>query len=56
MNGLLTENAEVLRQRLYTKRDELAENELPVPLKLVHINKCPILAPAKPYCLKMQNV
>ncbi|HGO5855033.1 TPA: exodeoxyribonuclease I [Mannheimia haemolytica] len=47
MNGLLTENAEVLRQRLYTKRDELAENELPVPLKLVHINKCPILAPAK---------
>ncbi|QLB19020.1 exodeoxyribonuclease I [Mannheimia granulomatis] len=47
INGLLAENAEILRQRLYTKRDELAENELPVPLKLVHINKCPILAPAK---------
>lgn len=47
MQGLLTENADALRQRLYTKRDELAENEHHVPLKLVHINKCPILAPAK---------
>lgn len=47
MNGLLNENAESLRQRLYTKREALAEHELPVPLKLVHINKCPILAPAK---------
>lgn len=47
MNGLLNENAETLRQRLYTKREELTENDLPVPLKLVHINKCPILAPAK---------
>ncbi|MCQ4010581.1 exodeoxyribonuclease I, partial [Klebsiella pneumoniae] len=34
-------------QRLYTRRDELAEGELPVPLKLVHINKCPVLAPLK---------
>lgn len=47
IQGLLTEDAETLRQRLYTKRNELTENELPVPLKLVHINKCPILAPAK---------
>jgi exodeoxyribonuclease-1 len=35
----------VLRQRLYTRHDELAEGELPVPLKLVQINRCPVLAP-----------
>ena len=34
-----------LRQRLYTRRDELAEGELPVPFKLIHINKCPVVAP-----------
>src|SRR5690606_9877398 len=33
--------------RLYTRRDELGEGELPVPLKLVHINRCPVLAPLK---------
>ncbi|KTT51691.1 exonuclease I [Pseudomonas oryzihabitans] len=38
-------DADTLRQRLYTRRDDLAEGELPVPLKLVQINKCPILAP-----------
>ncbi len=40
-------NSNELRERLYTKRGELSEGELPVPLKLIHINKCPILAPAK---------
>ena len=43
--GLLDLDAESLRQRLYTRRDELAEGELPVPLKLIHINKCPVVAP-----------
>ncbi|EJM78726.1 exodeoxyribonuclease I, partial [Pseudomonas sp. GM55] len=43
--GLLDLDAESLRQRLYTRRDELAEDELPVPLKLIHINKCPVVAP-----------
>ncbi|NAW69265.1 exodeoxyribonuclease I [Vibrio sp. V27_P1S3P104] len=44
---LLTLTAEQLHQRLYTKREALAADELPVPIKLVHLNKCPILAPAK---------
>ena len=44
MRPLWLESAETLRQRLYTRRDELAEGELPVPLKLVHINKCPVRA------------
>lgn len=43
--ALLDLDAETLRQRLYTRREELAEGELPVPLKLIHINKCPVVAP-----------
>ncbi|MFJ2363001.1 exodeoxyribonuclease I [Pseudomonas sp. NPDC087697] len=43
--GLLDLDAEALRQRLYTRREELAEGELPVPLKLIHVNRCPVVAP-----------
>ncbi|EIK98107.1 exonuclease I [Pseudomonas sp. M47T1] len=42
---LLDEPVEVLRERLYTRRQELAAGQLPVPLKLVHVNRCPVLAP-----------
>src|SRR5690606_35364774 len=42
---LLTLDAEDLRVRLYTRHDQLAEGELPVPLKLIHVNRCPVLAP-----------
>ena len=42
---LLKESAQVLRQRLYTRREDMTDGELPVPLKLVHINRCPVLAP-----------
>ncbi|WP_044871878.1 exodeoxyribonuclease I [Pseudomonas sp. LFM046] len=42
---LLELDAETLRGRLYTRRDDLAEGELPVPLKLLHINRCPVVAP-----------
>ncbi|MBT8766133.1 exodeoxyribonuclease I [Metapseudomonas boanensis] len=42
---LLGLDAQSLRTRLYTRREELAEGELPVPLKLLHINKCPVVAP-----------
>ena len=44
---LLAEDPQTLRRRLYTRRDELAEGELPVPLKLLHINRCPVVAPLK---------
>ncbi|RJX72933.1 exodeoxyribonuclease I [Vibrio sinensis] len=44
---LIDLTSEQLTQRLYTKRSEREENELPVPVKLIHLNKCPILAPAK---------
>ena len=44
MSPLLTLSADELRERLYTPKAELGD-DLPVPIKLVHINKCPILAP-----------
>ena len=44
---LLDLSIEELRTRLYTKHSDLGEDEAPVGLKLVHLNKCPILAPAK---------
>lgn len=42
---LLTEDAEVLRKRLYMRREEMSEGQLPVPLKLIQINRCPVVAP-----------
>ncbi|MFQ1048349.1 exodeoxyribonuclease I [Avibacterium paragallinarum] len=48
IEDLLSKSAVELQQHLYTKKSELEQQGiLPVPLKLVHINKCPILAPAK---------
>lgn len=44
---LLTADADTLREKLYTATADLAPGESRIPLKLVHINKCPILAPAK---------
>jgi exodeoxyribonuclease I len=42
---LLQLDGQALRERLYTRREQLAEGELPVPLKLLHVNRCPVLAP-----------
>ena len=42
---LLNLDADTLYSRLYTRREALAEGELPVPLKLLHINRCPVVAP-----------
>lgn len=44
---LLALNADELRERLYTRRDQLAAHQTAIPIKLLHINKCPVLAPAK---------
>lgn len=45
LRPLLEESAETLHQRLYTRHDQLAEGDAPVPLKLLHINRCPVVAP-----------
>jgi len=40
-------DAETLRQQLYVRHEERAEGQLPVPLKLIHVNRCPVVAPLK---------
>jgi len=42
---LLELDAATLRQMLYTRREDLADGQLPVPLKLIHVNRCPVVAP-----------
>lgn len=45
MTPLLELDSDALRTRLYTRREQLADSS-PVPVKLLHINKCPVVAPA----------
>ncbi|OOZ37735.1 exodeoxyribonuclease I [Solemya velesiana gill symbiont] len=42
---LLTLSVEEIQQRLFTPRDQLPEGVEPIPLKTVHINKCPVIVP-----------
>jgi exodeoxyribonuclease-1 len=42
---LLSLSIEALQQRLFTATDDLPEGVARIPLKTVHINKCPVLAP-----------
>ncbi|MGP1923785.1 MAG: exodeoxyribonuclease I [Arsenophonus sp. NEOnobi-MAG3] len=45
ISPLLLLDSDTLRQHLYTSKARLA-GELAIPIKLIYINKCPILAPA----------
>ncbi|CDH05765.1 exonuclease I, 3'--_ 5'-specific; deoxyribophosphodiesterase [Xenorhabdus bovienii str. oregonense] len=45
ISPLLELSADELCERLYTRRNELQPGQAPVPIKLIHINKCPIIAP-----------
>jgi exodeoxyribonuclease-1 len=42
---LLTLDAEAIQERVFTRQDELAEGDARVPLKAIHSNKSPVLAP-----------
>ncbi len=42
---LLTLSAEEIQQRLFVATADLPENVARIPLKTIHINKCPVLAP-----------
>ncbi len=44
ISPLLNLDSDTLRQRLYTRHDQLSAEQTAIPLKLVHINKCPVLA------------
>lgn len=41
----LTLSAEQIIERLYTPRNQLPEGVNHIPIKTIHINKCPVLAP-----------
>ncbi len=45
INPLLTLDINTLRKRLYTIKTELSDEPI-IPIKLIYINKCPILAPS----------
>ncbi|MFS2058834.1 exodeoxyribonuclease I [Kosakonia cowanii] len=45
MSPLVELDADALRERLYTPKSELGDDAA-VPVKLVHLNKCPVLAQA----------
>ena len=44
-DDLLNLTVDDIRQRLFTRNEDLPEGVDRIPLKTVHINKCPILAP-----------
>ncbi|MFM2476730.1 exodeoxyribonuclease I [Celerinatantimonas sp. MCCC 1A17872] len=46
VSPLLTLSAEEIKERLYTPKADLTDEQLPIPVKLIHINKCPFVAPA----------
>jgi exodeoxyribonuclease-1 len=39
-------DVESLRRRLFTRQEELAEGESRIALKVLHVNRCPVVAPA----------
>lgn len=45
--SLLDMDAGALRQLLYTRREDLPAGQLPIGLKLLHVNRCPVVAPMK---------
>lgn len=44
---LATDDVATLREKLYKKTSQLAEGEQRLGLKLIHLNKCPVIANAK---------
>lgn len=45
--AMLQLSAEEIQQRIFTPKAELPEGIERIPVKTIHINKCPIVAPAK---------
>ena len=47
ISPLLELSAKDIAARMYTSRADLAPDELPIPLKQIHLNKCPFIASPK---------
>lgn len=45
--AMLCSSVEEIQQRIFTAKADLPEGVERIPLKTIHINKCPIVAPAK---------
>lgn len=46
-DDLIALDADAIRDRLFTPRDDLPKGVARIPLKLVHLNRCPALAPLR---------
>jgi len=46
-SDLITLSSSEIRERLYSKADSLPEGQSRIPLKTIHLNKCPVVVPAK---------
>lgn len=46
-SDLIELSADEIRERLYTKTEDLPENAKRIPIKEIHLNKCPVVAPIK---------
>lgn len=46
-SALISMDAEQIKHLTFTRSDDLSENEQRLPLKTVHMNKCPVLVPLK---------
>ena len=44
---LLDLDAEMVKERLYTRLEDLGETDARIPLKAVHLNRCPVVLPLK---------
>ena len=47
LQPLIDLSVEDIRARMYTARAELGPDELPIPVKQIHVNKCPFVTSAK---------
>ncbi|GGQ12992.1 exodeoxyribonuclease I [Shewanella litoralis] len=47
ISPLLELTAQEISDRMYTPRHELAETEMAIPVKQIHLNKCPFIGSAK---------
>lgn len=47
IDSLINLSVDKIKEKLYTKTADLEFNESRIPLKLIHINKCPIISPLK---------
>ena len=43
---LLNLSAEQIRERVFVSQQDLAEGETRIPLKVIHVNRCPVVFPA----------